>query len=217
MRRPILEFGRLTNLADGIFGVAMTFLAFTIQLPAAAGGPDGGLAGKLTALLPQFLTLALSYSFAARCWVLHYYLHSVIVRGDEWLLILNLCFLFGIILVPFSADVLGNFPLSPLSVTVYAANGAFVMLTITSMWGYALVRPRFLRALDARRLGWSYLTFCIIATLGFLVSIGVAQFSQRLAIACWPGLLVPGHFLSPWLSQQFAPRQTSTEATDSEG
>jgi uncharacterized membrane protein len=42
-------------------------------------------------------------------------MHNVIVRGDECLMILNLCFLFGIILVPFSADVLGNFPLSPLT------------------------------------------------------------------------------------------------------
>jgi hypothetical protein len=33
----------------------MTFLAFTIQLPAATIGPDGGLAGKLLALLPQLL------------------------------------------------------------------------------------------------------------------------------------------------------------------
>lgn len=97
----------------------MTFLAFTIQLPAAAGGPDGGLAGKLSALLPQLLLLAISYVISARCWVLHYRMHNVIVRGDECLMILNLCFLFGIILVPFSADVLGNFPLSPLSVSVY--------------------------------------------------------------------------------------------------
>ncbi len=125
-RRPVLVFDRLTNLADGIFGVAMTFLAFTIQLPAAGEGRDGGLAGKLTALLPQFLTLALSFFFSARCWVLHYRMHSVIVRGDECLLVLNLCFLFGIILVPFSADVLGNFPLSALSVTIYAANGTFI-------------------------------------------------------------------------------------------
>ena len=41
-RRPVLVFDRLTNLADGIFGVAMTFLAFTIQVPAAGEGPDGG-------------------------------------------------------------------------------------------------------------------------------------------------------------------------------
>jgi uncharacterized membrane protein len=217
VRRPVLEFGRLTNLADGIFGVAMTFLAFSIQLPAVGYGPDGGLAGKLTALLPQFLTLALSFAFSARCWLLHYHMHSVIIRGDERLLVLNLCFLFGIILVPFSADVLGNFPLSPLSVTVYAANGAFIMMSIALMWAYALVHPHFLLTHDARLIGWSYLTFCVIATLGFLISIGVAQFSQWLAIACWPGLLVPGHFLSPWLSRQLAPTQPSTEAADSEG
>jgi uncharacterized membrane protein len=212
MRRPILEFGRLTNLADGIFSVAMTFLAFTIQLPAVADGPDGGLAGKLTALLPQFLTLALSFSFAARCWVLHYRMHSVIVRGDGCLLTLNLCFLFGIILVPFSADVLGNFPLSPLSVTVYAANSVFIMMTIGLMWGYALAHPHILGTHDARQLGWFYLTFCIIATCGFLVSIGVAQFSTWIAIACWPAAMLPGHVLSRRLSLLLAPTRTTDEA-----
>ena len=37
-RKPVLDSTRLTNLADGIFAVAMTFLAFTIQLPAAGEG-----------------------------------------------------------------------------------------------------------------------------------------------------------------------------------
>ena len=93
MRSPTLEFGRLTNLADGIFSVAMTFLAFTIHLPVVVAGPYGGLPARLVELLPQFLTLALSFAFAGRCWVLHYRMHSVIPRGDEWLLILNLCLL----------------------------------------------------------------------------------------------------------------------------
>jgi uncharacterized membrane protein len=131
-------------------------------------GTDGGLAGKLTALLPQFLTLALSFFFSARCWVLHYRMHSVIVRGDECLLVLNLCFLFGIILVPFSADVLGNFPLSALSVTIYAANGTFIASMIVAIWGYALVHPHILHTEDARRLG-RYLTLGISVMFGFLV------------------------------------------------
>lgn len=200
MRKPVLEFSRLTNLADGIFAVAMTFLAFTIQLPAAGGGPDGGLAGKLSALLPQLLLLAISYVISARCWVLHYRMHNVIVRGDECLMILNLCFLFGIILVPFSADVLGNFPLSPLSVSVYAANGAFISMMLTMMWSYALYHPLILSTDDARREGWHYLTLSTVTTFGFLVSVGVAQFSPRLAIACWPGILLPGQAASRWLS-----------------
>jgi uncharacterized membrane protein len=216
-RRPVLVFDRLTNLADGIFGVAMTFLAFTIQLPAAGEGRDGGLAGKLIALLPQFLTLALSFFFSARCWVLHYRMHSVIVRGDECLLILNLCFLFGIILVPFSADVLGNFPLSALSVTIYAGNGVLISSMIVLIWGYALVHPHILRTEDARRLGRYYLTLGFSVMFGFLVSIAVAQFSPWYAVACWPGLLLPGHVLSRWLSLQLTPAGSATEADEPDG
>ncbi len=50
MRGPGLDFARLTNLADGIFAVAMTFLAFTIQLPATSSqSSDGFLASIVVA------------------------------------------------------------------------------------------------------------------------------------------------------------------------
>jgi uncharacterized membrane protein len=96
-------------------------------------------------------------------------MHSVIVRGDECLLVLNLCFLFGIILVPFSADVLGNFPLSALSVTIYATNGTFIASMIVAIWGYALVHPHILHTEDARRLGRYYLTLGLSVMFGFVV------------------------------------------------
>jgi len=217
VRSPTLEFGRLTNLADGIFSVAMTFLAFTIHLPVVADGPDGGLPARLVELLPQFLTLALSFAFAGRCWVLHYRMHSVIPRGDEWLLILNLCLLFGIVLIPFSAYVLGNFPLSPLSVSVYAGNGTFISMMLATMWGYALVHPHMLRTADARRLGRYYAMLCTTAMLGFVVSIGVAQARPWLGIACWPGLLIPGHLMSRWLSLRFASAMPGADAVDQRG
>lgn len=205
MRGPALDFARLTNLADGIFAVAMTFLAFTIQLPATSSeGPDGGLARKLLALLPQLVILAFSYALAARYWVLHYKMHAIIVRGDNWLLSFNLCFLFGIVLVPFSADILGNFPLSPLNVAVYAANVVIVSTMLAVMWGYALVRPHPLLADEGRRTGRYYLTFSATQALGFLASIGVAQFQPVLAIACWPVLLLFGHIVGrrQWLRRE---------------
>jgi uncharacterized membrane protein len=201
MRGPALDFARLTNLADGIFAVAMTFLAFTIQLPATSSeGPNGGLAAKLLALLPQLVILALSYALAARYWVLHYKMHTIIVHGDDWLLAFNLCFLFGIVLVPFSADILGNFPLSPLNVTVYAANIAFAGMMLAVMWGYALMRPNIRLADEGRRMGRYYLTFSATQALGFLASIAVAQFRPVLAIACWPVLLFAGHTVGRRLS-----------------
>jgi len=201
MRGPTLDFARLTNLADGIFAVAMTFLAFTIQLPATSSqSPEGELALKLLALLPQLVILAFSYGLAARYWVLHYKMHAIIVRGDDWLLVFNLCFLFGIVLVPFSADILGNFPLSPLNVTVYAANVVLVATMLAVMWGYALMRPRILLAEEGRRMGRYYLTFSATQALGFLASIAVAQFRPLLAIACWPILLLFGHVVGRRLS-----------------
>jgi uncharacterized membrane protein len=194
MRGPTLDFARLTNLADGIFAVAMTFLAFTIQLPATSSQSlDGGLALKMRALLPQLVILAFSYGLAARFWILHYKMHAIIVRGDDWLLIFNLCFLFGIVVVPFSADILGNFPLSPLNVTVYAANIAFAAMMLAVMWSYALLCPRILLVDEGRRMGRYYLTFSATQALGFLASIAVAQFRPWFAIACWPVLFAAGH------------------------
>jgi uncharacterized membrane protein len=144
MRNDSHDFLRLTNLADGIFAVAMTFLAFTIQIPPPGSGPDGGLAARLGAMLPQFGTLALSFLIAARLWVLHFKMHHVITRGNGVLLVLNMVLLFGVVLIPFCADVLSTYPLSPLSVSIYATN-ALVMLAIdAAIWRYTRTRPEFL-------------------------------------------------------------------------
>jgi uncharacterized membrane protein len=51
-------------------------------------------------------------------WVLHFKMHQVITRDDDVLLVLNMVLLFGIVLIPFSADVLSTYPLSPLSVSI---------------------------------------------------------------------------------------------------
>jgi uncharacterized membrane protein len=49
-------------------------------------------------------------------------MHRVITRGSDVLLVLNMVLLFGVILIPFNADVLGTYPLTPLSVSIYATN-----------------------------------------------------------------------------------------------
>jgi uncharacterized membrane protein len=144
MRNDGHDFARLTNLADGIFAVAMTFLAFTIQVPPPGPGPDGGLAQRLGAMLPQFGTLAFSFCVAARLWSLHFRMHGAIRRGDNMLLVLNLVLLFGVVLIPFVSDVLSTYPVSPLSVSIYATNALVMLMTDWAIWRYARTRPHFL-------------------------------------------------------------------------
>jgi uncharacterized membrane protein len=52
--------------------------------------------------------------------------------------------LFGIVLIPFCADVLSIYPLSSLSVSIYAANALVMMGMDVAIWHYARTRPHFL-------------------------------------------------------------------------
>jgi uncharacterized membrane protein len=176
MRSDTHDFARLTNLADGIFAVSMTFLAFTIQVPSPGPGLDGSLAPRLRAMLPQLGTLALSFAVAARIWTLHFKMHRVILRGDNLLLVLNLVMLFGIVLIPFSADVLSTYPLSALSVSIYAANALVMLLMDGAIWFYARTRPDH----PTRMMRYS---LEIAAVFGS--SIIVARFAPHLALWLW--------------------------------
>jgi uncharacterized membrane protein len=183
------DFARLTNLADSIFAVAMTFLAFTIQVPPPGPGPDGSLAARLGAMLPQFATLALSYFIAARLWLLHFKMHRVITRGDDVLLALNLVLLFGVVVIPFSADLVSLYPLSALDVSIYDANALLMLSMDVAIWHYARAHPHFLAEgtppdHPARMIRY---TLQIIAVFG--VSIVLAWWSPRAAAYVWA--LVP--------------------------
>jgi uncharacterized membrane protein len=190
MRNDSHDFARLTNLADGIFAVAMTFLAFTIQVPPPGPGPDGNLAAHLGAMLPQLGTLALSFFVAARLWMLHFRIHQVITHGDNVLLVLNMVFLFGIVLMPFSADVLSTYPLAPLSVSIYAANALVVLAMDVAIWHYARTHPHFLAEGTAPDYPARMMHYSLQIAALFGGSIVTAWFVPRAAVYLW-GLLPP--------------------------
>jgi uncharacterized membrane protein len=185
MRNDSHDFARLTNLADGIFAVAMTFLAFTIQVPPPGPGPDGNLAARLGATLPQLGTLTFSFFVAGRLWVLHFRMHQVITRGDDVLLVLNIVFLFGIVLIPFSADVLSTYPLSRLSVSIYAANALVVLAMDIAIWHYARTHPHFLAESTPPDYPARMIQYSLQIAAVFGGSIVTAWFAPRAAVYLW--------------------------------
>jgi uncharacterized membrane protein len=189
MRNDGHDFARLTNLADGIFAVAMTFLAFTIQVPAPGVGPDGALTQRLGAMLPQFGTLAFSFCVAARIWLVHFKMHGVIRRGDNVLLVFNLVLLFGIVLIPFTSDVLSTYPISPLNVSIYATNALVMLTTECAIWRYARTHPHFLAEATSPDYPARMMRSSLQIAAVFGTSIAVAWFAPRVAICLWA--LVP--------------------------
>src|SRR5882757_5048163 len=96
---------RLAALSDGVFAVAMTLLVLDLHVPAAEAVHSeqdlwtvlGHLAPRLVVYLMSFLTLGIF-------WVGQQTQLNNLARGDRDLAWINLGFLFGISLMPFSTS-----------------------------------------------------------------------------------------------------------------
>ena len=131
---------RLEALSDGIFAFAMTLLVLDVKIPKL---PDtsinaGLLAPTLLALWPKFLSYVTSFVvIGVVFWIGHHgYLHFL-KRTDRWFLWINLLFLMFIVLVPFSTDLLGDYPTHRLAVMVFGCNIIAIGLTLYLQWWYA--------------------------------------------------------------------------------
>lgn len=121
--------------------------------------------------------------------MLHFKMHRVILRGDNVLLVLNMVMLFGIVLIPFSADVLSSYPLSALSVSIYATNALVMLLTDGAIWFYARTRPDFLAAATPPDHPVRMMRYSLEIAAVFAGSIVVARFAPHVAL--WSWALIP--------------------------
>jgi uncharacterized membrane protein len=181
-----VEFARSLAFSDGVFGIAITLLVTTIDVPDLSG-PDveGQLLRALEDLLPFLLSYALSFAVVGLLWLRHHRLFSRIVKLDTHALVLNLVLLGFVALMPFSTEVLGRYAGAPAAISIYAANLAIAAAVYTRLWWHCS-RAGLLgedQSRDELRLElWTRLSISI----GFLLSIPVAFFaSSRLAQASW--------------------------------
>jgi uncharacterized membrane protein len=126
--------GRLAAISDGIFAVALTLLILDVKPPNVA---VSHLTGALIATAPRLGIFALSFTIVAYYWVVHHLTFAYVRVADRGLLWLNLLFLFTIVVLPFSAAVLGRYPLAAPALIVYGSNLASCSITLGLSWWYA--------------------------------------------------------------------------------
>jgi len=143
LRRPdIGPLDRLEFLTDAIFGIVMTLIVLEIAVP---HGPESRLPAQLDALVPTFLTYALTFVTLGGLWFGNRTQSRFIVRGDHpfaWLALLMLGLL---ALVPFSAGFLARFPLTRIAVLIFGLHLVVVFTLHGTLWLYASFRPWLLR------------------------------------------------------------------------
>jgi uncharacterized membrane protein len=133
--RGAIGLSRLINISDGVFAVAMTFLAFTIRLPAIA--PDTvrpPFSQTLAQMLPQIYMVGIAFVACARFWVIHLRIFSFMRRADGAVTGLNLIGLLTLVLLPISGDFVAAYSQEPIAVALFAANMALIGGANMAIW-----------------------------------------------------------------------------------
>src|SRR5215813_3811120 len=123
---------RIEALTDGIFAIAMTLMVFDIKVSPLAHMNRLNLQHELIQLWPRFLAYVISFIMLGVYWVGHHNQYHYIRRTDRPFLWINIFFLMGVSLIPFSTGLLGQFPEDRAALAVYGLNlimvGGFLTL-----------------------------------------------------------------------------------------
>jgi len=196
-----IEFGRALAFSDGVFGVAITLLITTIDVPHVEG-PDLGskLTDALRALDDSLLSYFISFAVIGLMWMHHHRLFSRIRRLDTAALWLNLLSLAFIVLMPFTTELMGDYGNEPISVALYALNIALAVTAYTLLWWYCATRDMLGEHLTPAQIRYELANRMLVA-VGFLVSMPIAYASTRLAQWSWLVFGVGQGVISSWLER----------------
>lgn len=137
--RDTVEFGRVVNLADAVFAIALTLLVLNLDAPDVARGE---LAGALARQVPQLVTFGLAFLLIANVWRLHHRIFAALAWVEPGLIGLNLAVLAGVALVPFPTSLVGAAPNSRAAVLPFIG----VFAAISALCWALILRARRLRA-----------------------------------------------------------------------
>jgi uncharacterized membrane protein len=104
---------RLEAFSDGVIAIIITIMVLELKVPHDAEP------SALLALVPVFLSYALSFVVVAIIWVNHHHLLHTLGQADGRILWLNNHLLFWLSLVPFTTGYMGENHLAPLPVALY--------------------------------------------------------------------------------------------------
>jgi len=103
---------RIEAFSDGVFAIAITLLILDIHVPSEPIPPGKGTTWLLQQLglqWPNYLSFFLSFLIVGVVWGNHHTMFSYIKRSNHFLIILNLLLLLSIVVIAFTAALLGHY------------------------------------------------------------------------------------------------------------
>lgn len=192
------NIGRLANLSDSIFGVAMTLLILEVRLPPGFITTERQLWDGMLALGPRFLVYFMSFLTLGIFWNAQQVQLSQLAQGDRHLTWIHIAFLATVAVTPFSTALLENFIRLRVALALFWLNLLLLGLMLYASWRYATanrlirddvseetksaIKRRILLAQALYAVGFA---FCILSTFWSIVAIALIQFGLALAPTIW--------------------------------
>lgn len=189
-----LSTQRLLALADGIFAIAMTLLVFGIKVPEHLAG-GAALWRGLAEQWPRFASCALGFVTLGYSWIGHHNQYAVIRRTDRQFLWINVAFLAAIATVPFSCELLGEYPFEQVAVVFYAVNLTIAGLLLSIHWEYATAGKRLVDGSTKPDMIRSTRRRVLTAPAAYLLAIAVSFASVTVSLLIC--LAIPVYFMIP--------------------
>lgn len=178
---------RLNGLADGIFSIVMTLLVIELKVPMFKGGnpTEAMLVNSIFDMFNLFMSLVLSFALLFTYWRAHHFIVSVYAKNlTVGLANINALFFFFIVLVPFVAHFLGEYPYSQVAVTLYGMTVIAIGLTLFYMRQHIERDPKIETSIITkadRRSGYIRILFPVFsAAIAILLSYWSTTFSMAL-------------------------------------
>lgn len=138
--------GRILALSDGVFAIAMTVLVFSLRVPLDSPTEEGTAERILGQLSPRVVGFVISFALLGMFWMQHHRRFRWIRRYDDVLLWLNLVWLFFIVVIPFSTELVSQFEDDGTAAFVYSMSLTCTALASSALWWYASAGHRLVDA-----------------------------------------------------------------------
>ncbi len=178
---------RLNGLADGIFSIVMTLLVIELKVPIFKGGnpTEAMLINSIFDMFNLFMSLVLSFALLFTYWRAHHFIVSVYAKNlTVGLANINALFFFFIVLVPFVAHFLGEYPYSQVAITLYGVTVIAIGLSLFYMRQHIERDPKIETSIITkadRRSGYIRILFPVFsAAIAILLSYWNTTFSMVL-------------------------------------
>lgn len=193
-------FGRLAALTDGIFAVAITLVAVQLTIQKPADDSARALFDAIGAEQGAWIGFIVAFVVLARYWVANHSLFARLKAIDTRVIVLQMIYLFLIVLLPFSTRLIGDYGNNPGAVVVLAVILALLCVMETILFGYAARSGLLDYSPDSAEFRWAMIA-SLMPVVTFLATIPLAWVDTTIALLSW----IPVGLALDYLIQRIAP------------